>query len=125
MPCRATGHTDRVLGVAIVPDGTWPAKVSRDRTARTWAAAGTPRAVLTGHHGPVNAVAIAPDGSRLATASRDRTARTWAVTGSPRPLTAIRVDGEVSDCSFFPSGTALCIGGQHGLYRFSLQAPPG
>jgi platelet-activating factor acetylhydrolase IB subunit alpha len=70
-------------------------------------------------------VAIAPDGSWLATASDDGTARTWAADGTPRAVTAIRIDGQASDCSWFASGTDLCIAGQLGLYRFSLQAPPG
>jgi APAF-1 helical domain len=43
----------------------------------------------------------------------------------PRAVTAIRIDGGASDCSWFASGTDLCIAGQQGLYRFSLQAPPG
>lgn len=49
---------------------------------------------------------------------------TWAVTGTPRAVTAIRVDGSVSGCSWFPSGTDLCIAGWQGLYRFSLQPAP-
>ena len=40
---------------------------------RTWAADGTPRAVLTGHQGRVNGVAISPDGTWLATAGEDGT----------------------------------------------------
>ncbi len=46
-------------------------------------------------------------------------------TAPPQAVTAIRVDGEVSDCAWFSAGTKLCIAGQQGLYRFSLQAPPG
>jgi hypothetical protein len=42
--------------------------------------------------------------------------------GHPRAVTAIRIDGGASDCSWFASGTDLCIAGQLGLYRFSLQA---
>jgi hypothetical protein len=39
--------------VAIVPDGTWLATAGGG-TVRTWAADGTPRAVLAGHQGGVN-----------------------------------------------------------------------
>jgi hypothetical protein len=42
----------------------------------------------------------------------------------PRAVTAIRVDSSVSGCSWFASGTDLCIAGWQGLYRFSLQPPP-
>ena len=70
-------------------------------------------------------MAISPDGTWLATAGDDGTVRTWAADGTLRAATAIRVDGEVSDCVWFPVGTDLCIAGHQGLYRFSLQAPPG
>ena len=78
-----TGHDSAVGAVAIAPDGTWLATASDDRTARIWAADGTPRATLTGHDSAVRGVAIAPDGTWLATASDDRTARTWAADGTP------------------------------------------
>jgi hypothetical protein len=120
-----TGHQGGVNGVAISPDGTWLATASNDRTMRTWTADGTPRAVLTAHQRGVNSVAISPDGTWLATASDDRTMRTWTADGTPSATVAIRVDGEVSDCAWFPTGTDLCIAGQQGLYRFSLQAPSG
>ena len=110
--------------MAIAPDGTWLATGSDDGTARTWAADGTPRATLTGHHGSVTAVAIAPDGTWLATAGSDRTVRIWAADGAPSSgVTAIRVDGDVSGCAWFPGSTDLCIGGNRGLYRFSLRPP--
>ncbi len=121
-----TGHHGTVTAVAIAPDGTWLATTSDDDTVRIWAADGTPRGVLTSHHGgPVRAVAIAPDGTWLATASGDRTVRIWAADGSSRSsATAIRVDGAVWGCAWFPGSTDLCISGIRGLYRFSLQPPP-
>ena len=72
-----------VQAVAIAPDGTWLATASWDKTARIWAADGTPRATLTGHKSPVTGVAIAPDGTWLATTSGDQTARIWAVDRLP------------------------------------------
>jgi len=74
----------------------------------------------------VNAVAIAPDGSWLATGSQDGTVRLWAADGgsSRSSATAIRVDGDVFGCVWFPGSTDLCIGGARGLYRFSFR-PPG
>jgi WD40 repeat protein len=61
--------------VAIAPDGTWLATTGADTKARTWAADGTPRALLTGHARGVTAVAIALDGTWPAIASYDRTTR--------------------------------------------------
>ena len=113
--------------MAIAPDGTWLATGSQDGTVRTWAADGTPRATLTGHDGPVNAVAIAPDGTWLttaATAGADGAVRIWVVGGAPSSgVTAIRVEGDVLGCAWFPASTDLCIGGNRGLYRFSLRPP--
>ena len=72
----------------------------------------------------MNGVAISLDGTWLATTSNDGTVWTWAADGTPHAATAIRLDGKVSDCAWFPAGTDLCIAGHQGLYRFSLQAPP-
>ena len=84
-----------------------------------------PRATLTGHSGWVSAVAIAPDGTWLATGGGDGTVRIWAADGSSSSsATAIRVNGDVSGCAWFPGSTDLCITGNRGLYRFSLR-PPG
>ena len=75
-----------MYSVAISPDSTWLATASWDGTARTWAADGTPRAVLTGHQDRVYSVAISPDSTWLATAGDDGTARTWAADGTPRAV---------------------------------------
>jgi WD40 repeat protein len=116
-----TGHSGRVDVVAISPDGSWLA--TGGGTVRTWNADGTPRATLTGHTGWVLAVAISPDGSWLATASDDRTVRIWKTDGSSTSATAIRVDGILSGCAWFPGSTDLCVGGERGLYRFTLLPP--
>jgi WD40 repeat protein len=77
-----TGHTDTVEELAIAPDGTWLATASVDKTVRTWAADGTPRATLAGHTHGVGAVAIAPDGTWLATGDV-AAVRIWAAAQVP------------------------------------------
>jgi WD40 repeat protein len=119
------GHTDAVNAVAIAPDGTWLATGSDDLMVRTWTPDGTPRADLAGHTSQVRGLAITPDGTWLASASWNGEVRTWAANGTPRAATAIRTDGVASGCAWFPVGTDLCIAGQHGLYKFSLQPPSG
>ena len=56
-----------------------------------------------------------------ATGGDDGTVRIWAVGGAPSSgVTAIRVDGDVWGCAWFPGSTDLCIGGNRGLYRYRL-----
>jgi len=82
---RATlRHRHVVWAVAIAPDGTWLATASVDKTVRTWAADGTPRATLAGHKHGVGAVAIAPDGTWLATGDVG-TVRIWAADAAAAP----------------------------------------
>ncbi len=118
-----TGHTKLVTTLAISPDGTWLATGSDDNTARIWAADGTPRALLTGHTKPVTTVAISPDSTWLATVSDDQTIRIWSRNETAGSVTAMRVDGTIRCCAWFPDSTDLCVAGDRGLYRFALQAP--
>jgi WD40 repeat protein len=102
-----------VRGVAIAPDGTWLATASQDLTARTWAADGTPRAVLTGHQGPVLGVAIAPDGSWLATAGSDGI-RIWDV-ASRQEQTTLKDTYGTKSVAVSPDGSWLATGGRNGV----------
>jgi hypothetical protein len=105
-----------VQAVAIAPDGTWLATASWDKTARIWAADGTPRATLTGHKSPVTGVAIAPDGTWLATTSGDQTARIWAVDGPPAGGNGDRASDAVRPAEAAASGSeeAAPEGGEAG-----------
>ncbi|MEY9969508.1 WD40 repeat protein, partial [Streptacidiphilus sp. MAP12-16] len=61
-----TGHTDRVTGVAISPDGTWLATTSDDRTVRIWNRAAEGVHTLMRTEGRLDACAWTPDGFGLA-----------------------------------------------------------
>ena len=120
-----TGHADWVRAVAISPDGTWLATGGRDETARIWSADGTPRATLNGHRGWVTTVAISPDGAWLATGGNDDgTARIWS-SAECSCVTALRVESTVTVCAWLPGGGDIYIGGDRGIYRFSLLPPCG
>ena len=91
-----TGHTGRVLAVAIgqLGDREVIVSASEDQTVRVWdAASGEPIGEpLTGHTGSVKAVAIGRLGDRevIVSASEDQTVRVWdAASGEPigEPLT--------------------------------------
>ena len=83
---------------------------------RTWAADGTPRAILTGHRGWVHGVAISPDGTWLATASNDGTVRTWAADGTPRAVLTGHQE-RVERRGDLPDGTWLATAGDDRTVR--------
>jgi cytochrome c len=69
---RFTGHTAKIVGLALSPDAKWAATASWDRTARLWnVVAKEVGPVLGDHRGPVNGVAFSADGQSVFTASGD------------------------------------------------------
>jgi cytochrome c len=77
-PERLKGHSGKVVGLAVSPDGNRIASASWDRTARVWSAGTSdPAVVLRAHTGPVNAVAFSADGARVYTASADGHVRSF------------------------------------------------
>jgi WD40 repeat protein len=58
-----TGHGDRVLAMAVTPDGRQVISASADRTLKVWdLATGAEQRTLTGHDASMLAVAVMPDG---------------------------------------------------------------
>jgi WD40 repeat protein len=74
----ASQHQQKVLAVAVSPDGTQIATASADETARLWKSPlGAFPTILAGHRDAVNTVSYSPDGRLVLTASADGTARLW------------------------------------------------
>ncbi len=69
---RFEGHTAKVVGLSVSPDGHFAVTASWDRTARLWnLKSGAAGPVLEGHQGPVNAAVFSADGATVFTASYD------------------------------------------------------
>jgi RNA polymerase sigma factor (sigma-70 family) len=111
------GHQKELTTVAISPDGTWMATASDDGTVRTWAADGTPRAVLVRYPNTwkgtpigVDVRSISPDGTWLATVNWFGEARIWGADGTLRAT----LNGQVGPVAIAPDGTWLVTGGNPG-----------
>ena len=73
------GHTDRVYGVAVTPDGRQAISASWDKTLKVWDSSGQRRrsAHPAGPHGLGHGVAVTPDGRQAISASWDKTLKVW------------------------------------------------
>jgi WD40 repeat protein len=112
------GHTDRILCVAIAPDGKTIASGGKDKLLVVWD-------VETGkekytkkdpHKGLVACVAFSPDGKTLATAGDDATVRLWEVdSGKEVKTLPVKVteesSNEVRGLAYSPDGKTLAVAG--------------
>ncbi|WP_049564506.1 hypothetical protein [Streptomyces sp. SBT349] len=116
-----SGGRERVLGVAISPDGTRLADTDSEGTVRVSRLSGgavsdAPSLVLRGHGTEAWSPAFSPDGTRLATAGLDGTVRVWDL-GGGEPLVLRGHRGPVWNVAFSPDGTRLAGAGDDGTVR--------
>ena len=110
-PLVLAGHTDRVLGTAVTPDGTRIVTGSADATARVWnPGTGDELRQLKGHNGPVQAVAVTPDGARIVTVSADRTAKVWDAGTGAELLQLSGHGNSILSVAVTPDGTRIITG---------------
>ena len=72
------GHSDKVRGIAVTPDGRKCVSGSWDKTLKVWdLASGKCIATMRGHADYVGGVAVTSDGRTILSASKDKTIRVW------------------------------------------------
>jgi WD40 repeat protein/tRNA A-37 threonylcarbamoyl transferase component Bud32 len=100
------GHTDRVYGVAVSPDGKYIASGSRDKTIKVWnAATGAELMTLRGHNEGVGPVSFSPDGKQIVSGSHDKTVKIWDwTTGAELRTLQAQHEGFITDSRFSPDG---------------------
>src|SRR5262249_13983879 len=93
----AVAPGDKVLAVAVAPDGRTVATGGQDEQVKLWdAAKGDSRGTLGRHQGAVAALAFSPTGNVLASGGYDKAVKLWNVrTGEELPL--LRGDGRHQD----------------------------
>jgi WD40 repeat protein/serine/threonine protein kinase len=105
------GHTRKVNGVAVHPNGRLVATAGWDKKALLWdVATGQPVGKPLQHQDLIQAVAFSPDGKTVLTGGDDWTARLWDVeTGQPKGL-PLRHPGKLMAVAFSADGRLLATG---------------
>ncbi|MBN1873862.1 MAG: protein kinase [Anaerolineae bacterium] len=124
-----SGHTDKVVDVALTPDQDWIVTAGNDHTIRVWNIHALDEApiLLTGHTDDVHAIAVT---SRwIVSASADGTARLWDLEDLTRaPIILAGHEGEILALALSPDGQWLATGGDDTALRLwkleALSAQP-
>jgi len=127
-----SGHSHRIVSLAVDPQGERLASGSLDHSIRLWhALTGTPQDVLTGQQTPVQALAFHPQAPLLASGGlspggSEGQILLWNLEQrSDPPARLAGSQGEVLALAFAPQGNILAAGDAAGSVRFWRLADEG
>jgi hypothetical protein len=104
-------HSNRVVQLAITPDGKALFSAAWDGTVKVWSLAGRRYVkTLAGHDGNVYALAVCPDGRTLAGGGHNDTVKLWSLPGGDPAGTLEREDGSMKALVASPDGRLLAAG---------------
>ncbi|QRK06707.1 SIR2 family protein [Archangium violaceum] len=102
------GHSGRVTGCAVTPDGRRVVSSADDNTLKVWELeTGRELATLQGHSGPVTGCAVTPDGRRVVSSSDDNTLKVWELETGRELATLQGHSGRVTQCVVTPDGRCV------------------
>ena len=109
------GHSNSVLAVAFVPDGTILVSGGQDDKVRLWDLATGRESAVLNHAGVVRCLAVSPDGKLLTTGCSDGKVRLWnIVTRQEIRSFPCDQDTHTGAVAFSPDGHMLATGGRDG-----------
>lgn len=112
-----SGHAGEITGLAFIPNSSWLASGSTDKTIKLWDL-NTGKVVKTFGEltDQVNAIAVSPDGSLLAAGTADKKVELFKLNGTEH-LTLSGHTGEIFTLRFSRDGRLLASGGMDQTVR--------